>query len=139
MDTAASTATAAAVAAAAAAGAMRRKATDGTSVHLDTVRDKNVAQLRRLNAAIFPVKYQDKYYADAMASSEYTRLGMKRMERQWLWPGWECSIGVRDQPTDRPPPPCEGSNRLPVLEALVCLDLLSGSSCVCTQDEPEKV
>lgn len=75
MDTAASTATAAAVAAAAAARATQRKATDGTPVHLDTVRDKNVAQLRRLNAAIFPVKYQDKYYADAIAGLDYTRLG----------------------------------------------------------------
>ncbi|CAM6084243.1 unnamed protein product [Calypogeia fissa] len=43
-------------------------------VSFDTVRDKNVEQLRKLNMAIFPVKYQDKFYTDALSSGDFTKL-----------------------------------------------------------------
>lgn len=42
---------------------------------LEAVRDKNVMQLKKLNAVLFPVRYNDKYYADALASGEFTKLG----------------------------------------------------------------
>lgn len=41
---------------------------------LEAVRDKNVMQLKKLNAVLFPVRYNDKYYADALASGEFTKL-----------------------------------------------------------------
>jgi hypothetical protein len=44
-------------------------------VSLDTVRDKNVMQLKKLNCAIFPVTYQDKFYTDALTSGDFTKLG----------------------------------------------------------------
>jgi hypothetical protein len=44
-------------------------------VSLDTVRDKNVMQLKKLNCAIFPVTYQDKFYTDALTSRDFTKLG----------------------------------------------------------------
>lgn len=31
-------------------------------------------QLKKLNIALFPVRYNDKYYADALASGEFTKL-----------------------------------------------------------------
>ncbi|KAK8655053.1 hypothetical protein V6N13_113573 [Hibiscus sabdariffa] len=43
-------------------------------ISLDGVRDKNVMQLKKLNTALFPVRYNDKYYADALASGEFTKL-----------------------------------------------------------------
>jgi len=45
------------------------------SVSLDGVRDKNVMQLKKLNSVLFPVRYNDKYYADGIASGEFTKLG----------------------------------------------------------------
>lgn len=45
------------------------------SISLDGVRDKNLMQLKKLNIALFPVRYNDKYYADALASGEFTKLG----------------------------------------------------------------
>ena len=45
------------------------------AISLDGVRDKNVMQLKKLNTALFPVRYNDKYYADALASGEFTKLG----------------------------------------------------------------
>jgi hypothetical protein len=45
------------------------------SISLDGVRDKNIMQLKKLNIALFPVRYNDKYYADALASAEFTKLG----------------------------------------------------------------
>lgn len=45
------------------------------SISLDDVRDKNIMQLKKLNIALFPVRYNDKYYADALASAEFTKLG----------------------------------------------------------------
>jgi len=45
------------------------------SISLDGVRDKNLMQLKKLNLALFPVRYNDKYYADALASGEFTKLG----------------------------------------------------------------
>jgi ribosomal protein S18 acetylase RimI-like enzyme len=43
-------------------------------VSFDTVRDKNIMQLRKLNLAIFPVQYQDKFYTDALSSGDFTKL-----------------------------------------------------------------
>jgi len=47
----------------------------GVSISLDGVRDKNLMQLKKLNLALFPVRYNDKYYVDALASGEFTKLG----------------------------------------------------------------
>ncbi|KAF7833571.1 N-alpha-acetyltransferase 50 [Senna tora] len=44
------------------------------SISLDSVRDENLMQLRKLNTVIFPVRYNQKYYADALASGEFTKL-----------------------------------------------------------------
>ncbi|KAE8735441.1 N-alpha-acetyltransferase 50 [Hibiscus syriacus] len=44
------------------------------SVSLDGVRDKNVMQLKKLNTVLFPVRYNEKYYADALASGDLTKL-----------------------------------------------------------------
>ncbi|XP_022751654.1 N-alpha-acetyltransferase 50-like [Durio zibethinus] len=44
------------------------------AISLDRVRDKNVMQLKKLNTALFPVRYNDKYYADGLASGEFTKL-----------------------------------------------------------------
>ncbi|CAM8889792.1 unnamed protein product [Rhodiola kirilowii] len=44
------------------------------SISLDGLRDKNLMQLKKLNAALFPVRYNDKYYADALASGDFTKL-----------------------------------------------------------------
>ncbi|KQK08675.1 N-alpha-acetyltransferase 50 [Brachypodium distachyon] len=41
---------------------------------LDGLRDKNVMQLRKLNLALFPVRYNDKYYQDAIASKDFSKL-----------------------------------------------------------------
>lgn len=42
---------------------------------LDGVRDKNVMQLKKLNTALFPVRYNEKYYQDAIASKDFSKLG----------------------------------------------------------------
>jgi hypothetical protein len=42
---------------------------------LDGLRDKNVMQLKKLNTALFPVRYNDKYYQDAIASKDFSKLG----------------------------------------------------------------
>ena len=44
-------------------------------VSFDSVRDKNVMQLTKLNLSIFPVHYDARYYADALAS-DFSKLGM---------------------------------------------------------------
>ncbi|KAG6585447.1 putative N-acetyltransferase san, partial [Cucurbita argyrosperma subsp. sororia] len=44
------------------------------SISLDGVRDKNLMQLKKLNTALFPVRYNEKYYADVLASGEFTKL-----------------------------------------------------------------
>ncbi|CAN6992359.1 unnamed protein product [Brassica oleracea var. botrytis] len=44
------------------------------SLSLDGVRDKNMMQLKKLNTVLFPVRYNDKYYADAISSGEFTKL-----------------------------------------------------------------
>ncbi|CAD6230883.1 unnamed protein product [Miscanthus lutarioriparius] len=41
---------------------------------LDGVRDKNVMQLKKLNTALFPVRYTEKYYQDAIASKDFSKL-----------------------------------------------------------------
>ncbi|CAK9312855.1 unnamed protein product [Citrullus colocynthis] len=43
-------------------------------ISLDGVRDKNLMQLKKLNTALFPVRYNEKYYADVLASGEFTKL-----------------------------------------------------------------
>lgn len=48
---------------------------EAASISFDSVRDKNVMQLRKLNTAIFPVTYQDKFYTDALNSGDFTKLG----------------------------------------------------------------
>ncbi|KAJ0786936.1 putative transferase transcription regulator GNAT family [Helianthus annuus] len=50
-------------------------ANGAVSVSLDSVRDKNLMQLKKLNSVLFPVRYNDKYYADALASHHFTKLG----------------------------------------------------------------
>ena len=65
----------AAGAAAAAEAADEKRARDGTVVSLDSVRDKNVQQLRKLNSVLFPVRYAESYYTDAIAAGEFARLG----------------------------------------------------------------
>lgn len=44
------------------------------SVHFDNVTDKNIQQLRILNNAILPVRYQDKFYKDILKSDTFTQL-----------------------------------------------------------------
>ncbi|GAB2215664.1 hypothetical protein Droror1_Dr00020058 [Drosera rotundifolia] len=44
------------------------------SISLDGVRDKNIMQLKKLNVALFPVRYNDKYYSDALAAGDFTKL-----------------------------------------------------------------
>ncbi|KAJ8429378.1 hypothetical protein Cgig2_002000 [Carnegiea gigantea] len=44
------------------------------AISLDAVREKNLMQLKKLNVVLFPVRYNDKYYADALASGEFTKL-----------------------------------------------------------------
>lgn len=43
-------------------------------VSFDSLRDKNLMQLKKLNIAIFPVRYNDKYYSDALSSGDFTKL-----------------------------------------------------------------
>ncbi|KAK6912656.1 GNAT domain [Dillenia turbinata] len=43
-------------------------------ISLDGVRDKNLMQLKKLNTVLFPVRYNDKYYTDALSSGEFTKL-----------------------------------------------------------------
>ena len=38
------------------------------------ITDKNVEQVKTLNRAIFPVKYNDKFYSDVQKSGEHTQL-----------------------------------------------------------------
>eukprot|EP00268_Persea_americana_P010805 TRINITY_DN1441_c0_g1_i2.p1 TRINITY_DN1441_c0_g1~~TRINITY_DN1441_c0_g1_i2.p1 ORF type:complete len:118 (+),score=18.93 TRINITY_DN1441_c0_g1_i2:82-435(+) len=46
-------------------------------ISLDGVKDKNVMQLKKLNTVLFSVRYNDKYYAEALSSGEFTKLGTK--------------------------------------------------------------
>ncbi|KAI5067259.1 hypothetical protein GOP47_0017787 [Adiantum capillus-veneris] len=43
-------------------------------VSFDNVRDKNLMLLTKLNIAIFPVKYDGRYYTDAISSGDFTKL-----------------------------------------------------------------
>lgn len=49
-----------------------------STIDLGDLTDKNVGQLKILNAAIFPVKYNDKFYSDLLLAGreELTKLGM---------------------------------------------------------------
>ena len=42
---------------------------------IDDLTPNNINQLRRLNSVIFPIKYKDQYYKDALAAGEYCKLG----------------------------------------------------------------
>ncbi|KAF5743289.1 N-alpha-acetyltransferase 50 [Tripterygium wilfordii] len=44
------------------------------AISLDGVRDKNVMQLKKLNTVLFQIRYNEKYYVDALASGEFTKL-----------------------------------------------------------------
>ena len=46
-------------------------------IKFGTVTEKNVEQLRKLNLAVFPVRYSDKFYSDLAANpvQQYTHLG----------------------------------------------------------------
>mmetsp|Transcript_14436 Transcript_14436/g.28490 ORF Transcript_14436/g.28490 Transcript_14436/m.28490 type:complete len:199 (+) Transcript_14436:50-646(+) len=37
--------------------------------------EKNIGQVKKLNTATFPVRYQDQFYTDLMKSLDYSRLG----------------------------------------------------------------
>ncbi|XP_062019338.1 uncharacterized protein LOC133735907 [Rosa rugosa] len=41
---------------------------------LEGLRDKNLMQLKKLNTALFPVRYNDRYYADALAAGDFSKL-----------------------------------------------------------------
>lgn len=56
------------------------------TISLDGVRDKNLMQLKKLNTVLFPVRYNDKYYADALASGEFTKLGSASGSSLLLYP-----------------------------------------------------
>nr|XP_043608859.1 N-alpha-acetyltransferase 50 [Erigeron canadensis] len=43
-------------------------------ISLDGVRDKNLMQLKKLNSVLFPVRYNDNYYHDALSSNDFTKL-----------------------------------------------------------------
>ncbi|GFS35352.1 acyl-CoA N-acyltransferases (NAT) superfamily protein [Actinidia rufa] len=50
------------------------------AISLDGVRDKNLMQLKKLNTTLFPVRYNDKYYAVALASADFTKLDASRRD-----------------------------------------------------------
>ncbi|RRT68961.1 hypothetical protein BHM03_00010833 [Ensete ventricosum] len=66
-------------------GAGGRGVEMAAAITLDGVRDKNVMQLKKLNAALFPVRYNDKYYADALASGDFTKLGPSQLLPLLSW------------------------------------------------------
>jgi hypothetical protein len=49
-----------------------------STIDLGDLTDKNVGQLKILNAAIFPVQYNNKFYSDLLlpGREELTKLGM---------------------------------------------------------------
>ena len=46
------------------------------SISLGSMKGKNVMKLNKLITALFLVRYNDKYYADAIASANFTKLGL---------------------------------------------------------------
>ncbi|XP_077211667.1 SOUL heme-binding family protein isoform X2 [Tasmannia lanceolata] len=52
-------------------------------ITLEGVRDKNLMQLKKLNTALFPVRYNDKYYTDALSSGDFTKLGPYEITTRW--------------------------------------------------------
>lgn len=57
------------------AAGSKEKSSGVARTSLDGLRDKNVMQLKKLNMALFPVRYNDKYYQDAIASKDFSKLG----------------------------------------------------------------
>lgn len=57
---------------------MDEKMEEGTRhklpITFDGVREKNIEQLRILNQAIFPIKYQEQVYKDILACGDITQL-----------------------------------------------------------------
>ncbi|KAF3667869.1 putative 6-hydroxynicotinate 3-monooxygenase-like [Capsicum annuum] len=45
-------------------------------ISLENVRYKNMMQLKKINTVLFPVRYSDKYYSDALAAADFTKLGL---------------------------------------------------------------
>ena len=47
-------------------------------ISFGSVTEKNVEQLKKLNLAVFPVRYNDKFYQDiaTINATNYTHLGM---------------------------------------------------------------
>ncbi|KAM3282259.1 N-alpha-acetyltransferase 50 [Capsicum chacoense] len=43
-------------------------------ISLENVRYKNMMQLKKINTVLFPVRYSDKYYSDALAAADFTKL-----------------------------------------------------------------
>ena len=56
------------------AAGSKEKSSGVARTSLDGLRDKNVMQLKKLNMALFPVRYNDKYYQDAIASKDFSKL-----------------------------------------------------------------
>uniref|UniRef100_A0A0D9V2T0 N-acetyltransferase domain-containing protein n=1 Tax=Leersia perrieri TaxID=77586 RepID=A0A0D9V2T0_9ORYZ len=56
------------------AAASKEKGGGVERTSLDGVRDKNVMQLKKLNTALFPVRYNNKYYQDTIASKDFSKL-----------------------------------------------------------------
>lgn len=45
------------------------------SLHYEVVAQRNLAELKGLNAVLFPMVYQDKYYKEVLAQDSLARLG----------------------------------------------------------------
>jgi hypothetical protein len=46
---------------------------------LGDVTPNNINQLKRLNSVLFPVKYKEQFYTDALNAGEYVQLGNQRV------------------------------------------------------------
>lgn len=41
----------------------------------DDLREKNLQLMRIINASVFPIRYSDKMYQDALSASPFSKLG----------------------------------------------------------------
>ncbi|KAK6782561.1 hypothetical protein RDI58_020357 [Solanum bulbocastanum] len=69
-------------------------------ISLDNVRDNNMMQLKKINTALFPIRYNDKYYSDALASGDFTML-MYVCERGEVGWGLEVPYSIQEDKNDR--------------------------------------